>query len=71
MNLDNAVKFFNLRRISLEIYYYVVAFTLMLYFVRKMTFAPFINIVNRAADSCDRVLHQLDSSLNDLSLLHI
>lgn len=66
MNLDNAIKFFNLRRVSLEIYYYVVSFTLMLDFVRKMTFAPFISIVNGTTDSGNGVLYQFDSSFDDI-----
>ena len=72
MNLDNAVKFFNLRRVSLEINYYVVSFTLMLYFVRKMTFAPFISIVNGTTDSGNGVLYQFDSSLDNfiISCIH-
>lgn len=72
MNLDNAVKFFNLRRVSLEINYYVVSFTLMLDFVRKMTFAPFISIVNGTTDSGNGVLYQFDSSLDNfiISCIH-
>ena len=72
MNLDNAVKFFDLRRVGLEINDYIVAFILVSDFVRKMTFAPFINFVNSAADSYDRILHQLDSRLDDciISCIH-
>ena len=65
MNFDNAVKFFDLCRVSLEIYYYVVAFALVSDFVGKMTFAPFINFVNGTTDSGDGVLYQFDSSFDD------
>ena len=65
MNFDNAVKFFDLCRVSLEIYYYVVAFALVSDFVGKMTFAPFINFVNGTTDSGDGVLYQFDSSFDE------
>ena len=65
MNLDNAVKLFDLCRVSLEIYYYVVTFALVSDFVGKMTFAPFINFVNGTTDSGDGVLYQFDSSFDD------
>ena len=72
MNFDNAVKFFDLCRVSLEIYYYVVAFALVSDFVGKMTFAPFINLVNGTTDSGDGVLYQFDSSFDDfiISCIH-
>ena len=56
VNLDDTVKFFDLCRISLEIDDYIIAFGLVLHFVSQLTLAPFIFLVDGAADLSDVLL---------------